>query len=252
MTNAKVMPKTTNYREPIMPYVLAIIAAILFRAFVYQPYYIPTGSMKPNLLVGDYIFVSKFSYGYSRYSLPFGLDLFSGRIGAYHKPQRGDIVVFRLPKDPSIYYIKRLIGLPGDKIQLIDGIVYINGEQIKREYAGVFTDTDGKEVGKYIETLSNGVSYYILKKPHGRLDNTEIYEVPAGEYFFMGDNRDDSIDSRVLNRVGYVPDINLIGKAEVIFFSSKSPIWQVWTWLYDLNLDRFFTVLSPLKLSHQQ
>ena len=165
--------------------------------------------MKSTLLIGDYLFVSKYSYGYSRYSLPFGLPLFSGRILA-SEPTRGDIVVFKLPRDPSIDYIKRVIGLPGDKIQMIGGQLYINGNAIPHKRIEDFIDTDEQghktRVERFRETLPNGVSYTTLNlTDNNYLDNTPVYEVPAGHYFMMGDNRDNSSDSRVLSNVGYVP-----------------------------------------------
>ncbi|AIL64885.1 Signal peptidase I [Rickettsiales bacterium Ac37b] len=234
------------YGEFFRTFLVAIIVALVFRSFVYEPYHVPSGSMKPTLIDGDYIFVSKFSYGYSRYSLPLGLNLFAGRVAEFAHPERGDVIVFRNPYHPSVNYIKRLIGLPGDKIQVMNGVVYINGVAVEQIREGTFIDGNGKHIEKYVEVLPNGVSYNVLKdKERGPLDNTKIYTVPKDKYFFMGDNRDNSIDSRFLDKVGYVPYVNIVGKAQLIFFSSKSSLWAIWTWLYDLNLDRFFTKLAP-------
>jgi signal peptidase I len=203
----------------------ALLSPILIRTFLFQPFNIPAGSGKPTLLVGDYIFVSKYSYGYTRYSFPFSppLSLFAGRVFA-SEPQRGDVVVFRLPKDPTIDYVKRVIGLPGDRIQMINGLLHINGEPVKRERIEDFIDTNdsGRQVHvkQWRETLPNGVSHPTLDLiDNGSYDNTKEYMVPPGHYFMMGDNRDNSSDSRVENAVGYVPFDNLIGRVEIIFWS---------------------------------
>jgi signal peptidase I len=178
--------------------------------------------MIPTLLVGDYLFVSKYSYGYTHYSLPLSLDIFSGRIFA-SQPQRGDVVVFRLPKDDSIDYIKRVVGLPGDHIQVIHGVLNINGVPVKRERVTqdcVAHEDLAQPVMCYRETLPNGVSFIThYFSENGFLDNTEVYTVPAGDYFMMGDNRDNSTDSRVLSAVGYVPLENLVGRAAIVFWS---------------------------------
>jgi signal peptidase I len=202
-----------------------LLSPVLIRTFLFQPFNIPAGSMKPALLVGDYMFVSKFSYGYNRYSFPFSppLALISGRVFA-SEPERGDVVVFRLPKDPSIDYVKRVIGLPGDRIQMIKGVLHINGTPVKREQIEDFveTDDDGREVHikQWRETLPNGVSHATLDMiENGFYDNTKEYRVPVGHYFMMGDNRDNSSDSRVENAVGYVPAENLVGRAQVMFWS---------------------------------
>ena len=237
--------------ETIKVIVQALLLALVVRTLLFQPFSIPSGSMKSTLLIGDYLFVSKYSYGYSKYSLPFGLPLFSGRIMA-SEPTRGDIVVFKLPRDPSIDYIKRVIGLPGDKIQMIEGQLYINGQAVPHERIDDFIDTDEQgrktRVERFRETLPNGVSYTTLNLTDSNyLDNTPVYEVPAGHYFMMGDNRDNSSDSRVLSNVGYVPFENLVGKAQVIFFSiaeGKAP-WEVWSWPSSARWERWFTSLKP-------
>lgn len=235
--------------------VFCIILPIFFRTFFYSPFHIPSGSMKPNLLVGDYIMVSKFSYGYSRYSLPFGVNLIEGRV-LKESPQRGDIIVFKLPTDTSVDYIKRLVGLPGDRIQVKAGVLYVNGEALKTECESEFQDEleDGKTetIKQCIETLPNNVIHYILDQfAEGPLDNTAEFTVPEGNYFFMGDNRDNSQDSRVMEKVGFVPEINLVGRAEVIVFSTKDSIWKIWKWHEIFRGDRFFKTLiqKPLDVN---
>ena len=226
----------------------ALIIAVLIRTLLVQPFNIPSGSMKATLLVGDYLFVSKYSYGYTHFSIPFSPPLFSGRIFG-SQPQRGDVVVFRLPSDTSTDYIKRLIGLPGDKIQVIDGVVNINGQPIKREKVDDFVEVEegvrGQPVKRWKETLPNGVSYYTLDLvDNGPADNTQVYTVPAGEYFMMGDNRDNSTDSR-FSQVGPVPFENLIGKAQLIFFSvyEGERAWEIWRWPFSVRWSRLFTVV---------
>jgi signal peptidase I len=196
---------------------------VLIRTFLFQPFSTPIGSLKPTLLVGDYFLASKFSYGYSRYSVPLSPPLFSGRIFAT-EPQRGDVVVFRVPKSPSTDYVERVIGLPGDRIQIINELLHINGTQVQREQIEDFIETDEsgppRRVTQWRETLPNGVSYATINlTDNGYYDNTPVYVVPAGHYFVMDDNRDNFTDSRTLSHVGYVPFENLIGRAQIIFWS---------------------------------
>jgi signal peptidase I len=227
----------------------ALVIALGIQTLLFQPFNIPSGSMKATLLVGDYLFVSKYSYGYSHYSLPLSPPLFSGRIfGA--APQRGDVVVFRLPKDGTTDYIKRVIGLPGDRIQMIDGLLHVNGVPVKRERIADFIDDEAggaRHVRRWRETLPNGVSYESLDlEDNGFLDNTEEYLVPPGHYFMMGDNRDNSADSRVPSAVGYVPFENLVGKAQIIFFSisDDEPIWHIWNWPRSVRWRRLLTIVK--------
>src|SRR5262249_24714446 len=214
----------------------AIAIAIVIRIFLFQPFNIPSGSMIPTLLVGDYLFVSKYSYGYSKYSFPFGLNLFSGRV-LFSDPHRGDVIVFKTPKDNSTDFIKRLVGLPGDKIQMINDVLNINGVPVQRERVEDRVEdvkcgyqVQRMHVWQFRETLSDGRSYITQKLSetckfdrNEAADNTEVFVVPQRHYFMMGDNRDDSADSRfqIGIGVGYVPEENLVGRAQIIFWSSS-------------------------------
>ncbi len=238
--------KSGGMGETIKTIIYAVLIAVVVRTFAYEPFNIPSGSMIPTLLVGDYLFVSKLSYGYSRHSLPFSLPLFSGRIFET-APERGDVAVFKLPADNETDYIKRIIGLPGDRIQMRGGILHINGKPVKRRRAGEYILRD-ESVGtrtlkRYIETLPNGRSHFIIENSdNDQLDNTPVYVVPKGHYFAMGDNRDSSLDSRVINQVGYVPAQNLVGRAEFLFFSTNgsASIWEIWKWPSAIRFSRFF------------
>jgi signal peptidase I len=208
---------------------LLVASPILIRTFLFQPFNIPAGSMVPTLLIGDYFFVSKYAYGYSRYTWPFSSQPFAGRIWG-SEPARGDVVAFYLPKDNSTVFIKRVVGLPGDRVQMIDGVLRINNVAMARERLADFVgeepcgnDAAGK-TKRWRETLPNGVSYETLDcVDNGFLDNTSVYTVPAARYFMLGDNRDNSTDSRVLSAIGYVPLENIIGRAGMIFFSAGPP-----------------------------
>jgi signal peptidase I len=200
-----------SWGDTLKTVIYAILIAVVVRTFAYEPFNIPSGSMIPTLLVGDYLFVSKLSYGYSRHSLPFSLPLISGRLFAA-APERGDVAVFKLPADNKTDYIKRMIGLPGDRIQVRAGILHINGTPVKR-----------RRIGDLIH-------------------NTPVYVVPKGHYFAMGDNRDGSLDSRVLNHVGYIPAENLVGRADILFFSTNGTarVWEFWKWPTATRFSRIF------------
>lgn len=237
--------ETGNIKESILTIVYAGLIALGIRSFAYEPFSIPSGSMIPTLLVGDYLFVSKFSYGYSRFSLPLSIPLFNGRI-MFSEPERGDVAVFRLPTDTNKDYIKRFVGLPGDTIQVIKGILHINGIAVKRERVEDYLVDNGfgsmRRIPRYLETLPNGKQYFINEEQgdEGISDNTITFKVPAGHYFAMGDNRDNSSDSRFLKRVGFIPRENLIGRAEVKFFSVEGAGWKFWNWPSKARFSRFF------------
>jgi len=222
--------------ETLRTLVYALRIALAIRTVAFEPFSIPSGSMIPTLVIGDYLFVSKYAYGYSRYSMPFSPGIFSGRIvgGA---PERGDVVVFRHPRDRTTDLIKRVIGLPGDRIQVRGGVLYINDAAVPRERIAdlVATGPGGSQLRlpQYVETLPNGRRYRTLDlTPTGGLDDTDVYVVRDGHYFMMGDNRDNSNDSRVTADIGQVPAEFLIGRAEIMFFSigEGAGLWQIWKW----------------------
>jgi signal peptidase I len=228
----------------------ALVIALVERTFFFQPYNIPSGSMEDTLLIGDYLFVQKFSYGYSRFSYPWGrlLPAF-GRTLEMNRPARGDVAVFALPEDPSRDFIKRVVGLPGDRVQMLHGVLYINDKPVpKVRVADYVEDQNGFEhhVARYRETLPGGKSYYVLdREADGLNDTTQVYTVPPAHYFMMGDNRDDSDDSRGI--VGYLPAENLIGKAEFKFFSiddNKTHAWTFWRWPGSIRYGRLFTFVD--------
>lgn len=202
----------------------AAAIALMIRSLAFEPFNIPSGSLLPTLQIGDYLFVEKYAYGYSKYSFPFGLVNFQGRVFSA-EPQRGDIAVFRQPKKVEIDYIKRIIGLPGDRIQVKQGVLYINGDPVMRDFRNTeYIQDDGRSAlyKRYIETLPNGLPHFIYEtSDDAHFDNTPVYTVPPGYYFAMGDNRDSSLDSRAQEEVGFIPAENLIGRAWFIFFSTE-------------------------------
>ena len=236
--------------DNIKTLIYALIIAIFIRSFFYQPFYIPSSSMEPNLLVGDRLFVSKYTYGYSRHSFPFSPNLFSKRLLSKY-PSRGDIVVFKTPADNRTDYIKRLVGLPGDEIQITDGNLFLNGQKVKRNKINLSTQIkcgdENINVDAYEEVLPNEVSYIAVYRKNGSMQNSDLYKVPLNHYFFLGDNRDCSKDSRYLNSVGYVNFNNLVGKANLIFFSNDKNIgrwYEFWKWSKSIRFDRFFKKIS--------
>jgi signal peptidase I len=237
--------KTNSWEETVRTVIVAVLLAVIFRSFLFEPFHIPSGSMKNNLLVGDYLFVSKYSYGYSRYSFPLGIRWFDGRIMA-SDPKRGDIVVFREPSNPSVDFIKRIIGLPGDSVQVKEGIVYINGTALKRERVDDWLDEEnGRKIRRFKETLPEGKQFDILKEmKYSVADDTGVFNVPEGHFFMMGDNRDNSRDSR-FDEVGFVPFENMVGRADIIFFSvdDTAKIYNPLSWITGLRYGRFLTVI---------
>jgi signal peptidase I len=247
------MPRrsSSTFVENLKTILYAGLIAIGIRTIAFEPFNIPSGSMIPTLLIGDYLFVSKYSYGYSRFSMPLSPPLFSGRIFG-SLPSRGDVAVFKLPRDNSTDYIKRIIGLPGDRVQMKGGQLFINGTQVARREAGQYlAEGEGPRtlLKRYIETLPPSVDgrapkqHEILKASDSEpLDNTQEFHVPEGDVFAMGDNRDNSLDSRVLNAVGFIPVENLVGRAEFIFFSvdETAPWWEVWEWPFEIRWTRLF------------
>jgi signal peptidase I len=247
-TPGKSQAQGESWTELAKTVIYAGLIAIVIRTFLFQPFNIPSASMEATLLVGDYLFVEKFAYGYSRYTFPFGGWPFGDAMhGRYleRAPHRGDVVVFKFPGDNSTDYIKRLIGVPGDHIQMRDGTLYLNGQAVPKVRVDDYVETvDGAphHVPQYRETLPGGVSYLTLDRdPEGPLDNTEVFIVPPDHYFMMGDNRDNSNDSRM--EVGYVPVENLEGRALFRFFSidDSVPIWQIWRWPLAIRYSRILT-----------
>ena len=251
-TGAKIRTKDEGgLLETVKVIVQALLIALVVRTLLFQPFNIPSGSLVPTLLVGDYLFVSKYSYGYSKHSMPFSPPLFDGRIWG-SEPQRGDIAVFKLPKDNSTDYIKRVIGLPGDRIQVVEGVLQVNGKAVQRKRVEDYRTTDpyGRTVSvpQYDETLPNGVTHRVIERDgdHGYWDNTVVYTVPPGHFFMMGDNRDNSTDSRDESSVGFVPFENFVGRAEVIFFSidEGASAWRIWEWPWTVRWGR---ILNPIR-----
>jgi signal peptidase I len=262
--------------ETVKTLVYAILIALVIRTFLFEPFSIPSASMVPTLLIGDYLFVSKFSYGYSRWSFPFGLPVIPGpgRILEFHKPQRGDVVVFKLPCDfsrlppdeaefrerscdTSTDFIKRIVGLPGDRVQMKDGLLYINDQQVPRQrIADYYYDEPFRpgEAGcgsgdytQYLETLPDSNPHRMIKNCNTpQFDNTTVFTVPPDHYFMMGDNRDDSADSRdPRSGVGFVPAENLVGKAQFLFFSTDgyAALWEPWKWPFTIRYGRLFSAI---------
>ncbi len=238
-----------NGKETLRMMAFALLIALTIRTFAYEPFNIPSSSMVPTLLVGDFLFVSKFSYGYGSEGTFLGLIPFKGRLGG-SEPKRGDIVVFKLPRDPSIDYIKRLIGLPGDTIQMRQGILYINGVPVERTRLPNLAEEaythPPSNAADYMEYLPQSPAHIIRKLGNDQpLDNTDVFTVPPHNYFFMGDNRDNSQDSRTKN-VGFVPEENLVGKANLLFFSldEHTHFWEFWTWPWTVRWSRILSRIN--------
>jgi signal peptidase I len=248
------LTKKTDTLQELKSLLYVVLVALAIRVFIIELFFVPTGSMKITILENDYVFSTKYSYGYSKHSFPFSPNILSGRIFA-KAPERGDIVIFRPPHDMEIRYIKRLIGLPGDKLQLINDVIYINDQPIQRKEIGKCVGEDGQKYKKYREILPNGVSYISYKHDQDQANkiifsnksNTEVFYIPNGKYFFLGDNRDDSRDSRF--ELGFVPFENFIAKAQFILFSTKELLWlehatiierftRIWPWLESIRFDR--------------
>lgn len=235
-----------GWLESVKTVVYAGLIAIGIRTIAFEPFNIPSGSMIPTLLVGDYLFVSKYSYGYSRHSIPFSPNLFSGRIMG-SVPARGDVAVFKLPRDTSQDYIKRIVGLPGDVMQVRRGVLHINGAPVRLERLGPYVaEGDGPRltVQQLREILPGGRAHLIVEQSDdGPLDNTPEFRVPEGHVFAMGDNRDNSLDSRVPSAVGMIPIENLVGRAEFIFFSvdGSARFWEVWNWPFAIRWSRLLS-----------
>tara|TARA_A100001011_G_scaffold399460_1_gene508196 strand:- start:616 stop:1353 length:738 start_codon:yes stop_codon:yes gene_type:complete len=228
----------------------ALIIAVIIRSLLIQPFYIPSSSMEPSLLVGDRLFVTKYSYGYSRHSFPFSPPIFTGRYLS-KEPKRGDVVVFKTPADNRTDYIKRLIGLPGDRIQFIDSNLFINSSEVLKSRISkndlIYCGNKTIDVFTFEEILPNGMKHTSVYLKNFTFQNSDIFEVPNDHYFFLGDNRDCSKDSRFLSSVGYVHKDNLVGKARFIFFSSDRSIGSIfsfWKWNKSIRIDRFFKKIN--------
>ena len=238
------------FKENLKTLFYALIIAIIIRSLFIQPFYIPSSSMEPNLLVGDRLFVTKYSYGYSRHSFPFSPPIFKGRV-LFNEPKRGDVVVFKTPADNRTDYIKRLIGLPGDQIQFIDENLYINNSEIIKSKLSnndkIFCGSNNINVSTFEEVLPNNKKYKTVYLKNNTFKNSDKFEVPEDYYFFLGDNRDCSKDSRFLTSVGYVHKNNLVGKAQFIFFSSDKSVGRIfsfWKWNKSIRFDRFFKKIN--------
>ena len=236
--------------ENIKTLFYALVIAVIIRSLLIQPFYIPSSSMEPNLLVGDRIFVTKYSFGYSKHSFPFSPPIFKGRL-IYDEPKRGDVVVFKTPADNRTDYIKRLVGLPGDKIKFIDSNLYVNNSEIIKSKISssdeIFCGKNIINVFTFEEQLPNGKKYNSVYLKNFPYQNSDTFEIPEDHFFFLGDNRDCSKDSRFLSSVGYVHKDNLVGKARFIFFSSdrtKGSIFSIWKWNEIIRFDRFFKIIN--------
>ena len=230
--------------------IYALLIAILIRSTIIQPFYIPSSSMEPNLLVGDRLFVSKYTYGYSKHSFPFSPPIFNGRL-LFSEPERGDVIVFKTPADNRTDYIKRLIGLPRDEIQFINGDLYLNGNQIIKKFITsedvIFCGNNTIKVNTFEEKLPNGKTYKASYRQDYSFQNSDKFTIPENHYFFLGDNRDCSKDSRFLSEVGYVHKDNIVGKAQILFFSSDYRIGSIlkfWQWSQILRTKRFLKKIN--------
>ena len=238
------------FSENIKTLLYALVIAIVIRSLLIQPFYIPSSSMEPTLLVGDRLFVTKYSYGYSKHSFPFSPPILSNRV-MFSSPERGDVVVFKTPADNRTDYIKRLIGLPGDKIQFIDSNLYLNNSEILKSKnqmdSNIYCGSKIIDVFKFEEKLPNGKKFHTVYLKDYTYQNSDIFTVPDNHYFFLGDNRDCSKDSRYLSSVGYVHKDNLVGKAQFIFFSSDRNVgnfFEFWKWHKSIRFSRTFNKIN--------